>query len=580
MSTFYNLLKLVLPYWKRMLGVALLGFCTIGSNIGLMATSAYLISRAALHPPVLDLMVAIVGVRFFGMSRAVFRYLERYFSHDVTFRILSRVRVWFYRAIEPLAPAGLSHYRSGDLLSRIVSDVEVLKNFYLRVLAPPLVALLVLILMISFLAYFDFSFAFVYLLLFVAAGIFVPLGIKVGGRRVGRELVAVKASLNVHLVDSLQGITEIVTFSQKQNQQMKVSQVSKEWLSLQERMSNLTGLSSALTGLSMHLTMWCILVLAITFVQSGKLKGVYLAMLPLAALSSFEAVLPLPLVFHHLEEAMAGVKRLFQITSHKPEKIPAPLAPVEFPQRYDLRLESVSFRYEPTAELALKDVSFELLQGKKLAVVGPSGAGKSTLVNLLLRFWECQEGSIFLGGQRIHQYAQEDLIKHIAVVSQRTYLFNTTIRENILLAKPDATEDEIIAAAQRAQIHDFIQTLPLGYSTYVGEGGFKLSGGQRQRLAISRALLKNAPILILDEATRGLDAVTERELMENIYQLMEGRTTILITHSLVGLELMDEILVLDQGQVAEKGTQQELLQRANLYRQMWELSQQNLNNCL
>lgn len=575
MSIFYYLLKLVLPDWKRMLGAVLLGFCTIGSNIGLMATSAYLISRAALHPPVLELMVAIVGVRFFGISRAVFRYLERYFSHDVTFRILTRVRVWFYQALEPLAPARLVDYRSGDLLSRIVSDVGVLKNLYLRVLAPPLVAMQILILMVIFLAYFDFSLVFIYLLFFMAAGILVPLGIKVVGRRVGQELVAVKARLNVHLVDSLQGITEIVTFAQKQNQLMKVDQVSKEWLSLQGRLSHLTGLSSALTGLCMHLTMWFILVLAITLVQAGKLKGIYLAMLPLAALSSFEAVLPLPLVFQQLEEAMAGAKRLFQITSQKPEIPQTPLAPVGLPEQYNLRLDGISFRYEPTSRWVLKDVSFELLQGQRLAVVGPSGAGKSTLVNLLLRFWEYQEGSIYLGGQKINQYTQEELIKNIAVVSQRTHLFNTTIRENLLLARPDASEEEIIKAAQRAQVHDFIQSLPQGYATYVGEGGFKLSGGQRQRMAIARALLKNAPILILDEATAGLDAVTEREVMANIFQLMEGRTTLLITHRLVGLDVMDEIIVLDQGRVAERGTQQELLQRAGLYGEMWELSRQN-----
>lgn len=205
-------------------------------------------------------------------------------------------------------------------------------------------------------------------------------------------------------------------------------------------------------------------------------------------------------------------------------------------------------------------------------MVGPSGAGKSTLVHLLLRFWNYEVGSIYLGGQNIKDYMQEDFRSLVGVVSQRTHLFNATVRENLLLARPGASEEELRQAAQRARIHEFIQNLPGGYDTYVGEGGFKLSGGQRQRLAIARVLLKNAPILILDEATAGLDPVTEQELMREIYELMEGRTTLVITHRLTGLELMDQILVLHKGQVVQQGKEEVLLKEDGLYRQMWEMA--------
>lgn len=572
MTVFLRLWSLMAPYWKEMLGAALLGFLTVVSNIGLMALSALLIARAAMHPPVSELMVAIVGVRFFGISRAIFRYLERYVSHDVTFRILARLRVSFYRAIEPLAPARLMEHRSGDLLSRVVADVETLQNFFLRVLAPPLVAAMVLALVSGFLARFELKLAYAVAALFLAAGIGVPLGMRVMSRGMGRRAVEVRSSLNAHLVDSIQGIRDILAFGQSRRQQERVGVLSGELISLHGRMGGIHGLSTALTGLAMNLAGWTALVLCIPLVARGALDGIYLAMLALTASSSFEAVMPLPLVGHHLEESLAAAQRFFRIADAKPAvktgsprtqevgtpgKTEPPARPGSRPEGYDLRVEGLRFRYHPDEPWVLDGLDFALPEGGRVAIVGPSGAGKSTLVGLLVRFWDYDEGSIRLGGHELKDFAPEDLWRLIGVVSQRTHLFNATIRENLLLARPEASEVELIQAAQEAQIHSFIQSLPQGYDTYVGEGGFKLSGGQRQRLAIARALLKNAPILVLDEATAGLDPATEKEVMAAIYRLMEGRTTLVITHRPAGLGVMDEILVLKAGRVVERGRQED-----------------------
>lgn len=564
------LIQLMLPYWRRILLALILSTLTISSHIGLMATSAYLLSRAALHPPILDLMVTIVGVRFFGLSRAVLRYLERYVSHDVTFRVLSQIRVKFYQAVEPLAPARLKNFRSGDMLSRIVADVETQQNLYLRVFAPPFVALLVLFGYGFFLARYDVRFSFILAACFLVAGLGIPWGIKGLSQGIGHQIVALKAELATQVADSFLGITELVAYGQAQAHLEKIQQMDKKLMDLQRRIVRLSALSAALTGMIANLGLWLVLVLGILLVEKGKLSGVNLGMLALGTFSSFEALFPLALVPHHLEQNRAAADRLLELIEAEPAvKDSGHLSPQS--EGLDIVFQDVSLRYEQDEPWALKHLSFKIPQQSKVAIVGPSGAGKTSVVNLLLRFWEYDEGRIDLGGYSLREYPQEDVRGFIGVVTQRTHLFNATIRENLLLANPKATDEELIHAAQQAKLHDFILSLPQGYNSFVGEGGFKLSGGQRQRLAIARVLLKNAPILILDEAMAGLDSLTEREIMDEVYQLMEGRSALVITHRLIGLEKMDEILVLDRGQIVERGTHEELLQLRGLYRKMWEI---------
>jgi thiol reductant ABC exporter CydC subunit len=572
--TLLRLLALARPFWKRMGLAILLGFGTIASSVGLLATSAYIIAFAALRPSIAELQIAIVGVRFFGIARGVFRYLERLVSHSAAFRLLAGLRLWFYQKLEPLAPARLIHYQSGDLLSRIVADIEELEQFFVRVIAPPMVAICIGLLMWFLLGAFDARLGVLIIVFLALAGIATPLLIKHLSRGKGQQMVGLRAALNMALVDGIQGCADLIAFARATGHRAYIRSLSKQYAQLQEHMGRVGGLSNALSGFLMNMAIVTLLIVAIPLVNAGRINGVYLALLILAAMASFEAVLPLPASFQYLESQLAAAQRLYEIVNARPS-ILDPRGPSPEPADYSLTVRDLRFRYEIDAPPALDGISFHLDQGSQLAIVGPSGAGKSTLVNLLLRFWDYENGHIRLGGHELRDYRGEDLRRRIGVVSQHTHLFNDTIRGNLLLANPDASEHDLIQAASQAQIHTFIQKLPHGYDTWIGEAGVRLSGGERQRIAVARALLKNSPLLIYDEPTANLDALTEREVIKTLYGLMKGRTTLIITHRLVGLEKVNQILVMREGHIIERGRHDDLIQARGLYHRMWMLQTQS-----
>jgi ATP-binding cassette subfamily C protein CydCD len=584
LQVFLRLAALARPFIGLISLSALLGFATVGSGIGLMAASAYIISEAALHPSVAALQVAIVGVRFFGLTRGIFRYLERYTSHQVTFNLLARLRVWFYQALEPLAPARLSAYHSGDLINRLIGDIAALENFYVRGFAPPLAAVLVSLAMSIYMWGFEPGLAWALLGFMMLGGIGIPWLLGSLSREAGRQLVEARHILSVVLIDGIQGLPDLLAMNQEKRQLGLILRESLHLESARRRMAVFTGMQTALGSFVAYLGMLAILVLAVPLVSSERLPGIYLAVVTLAALACFEAVQPLPVAAQYLENSLQAARRLFEVVDATPSVTPPPV-PQPVPSQFDLEIKNLDFSYPPSSErtsasipdlwhLTLDHVS--LPQGKRLALVGPTGSGKSTLVNLLLRFWDCQDGSILLAGRDVHCFDPQELRKRIAVVTQQAYLFNATLRENILLGRPEASQEAVEKAAREAHIHDFIHGLPQGYNTWVGEKGLLLSAGERQRVAIARALLKDAPFLILDEPTANLDTLNETLVLDALHTLMEDRTILMITHRLVGMEWMDEILVLQGGCIVERGAHSQLLEAHGLYRRMWDIQNQIL----
>ncbi|MDY0330623.1 MAG: thiol reductant ABC exporter subunit CydC [Thiomonas sp.] len=563
-----RLVGLFLPYRSWMLWGAVAALVTLLANVALMAASGWFIAQMALVGLVggiMDYFTPAAIIRGMAITRTAGRYIERLVTHEATFRLLQALRVWFYQRLEPLAPARLQELRSADLSSRLISDIDALNHLYLRVLVPIGVALLGGALILGMMALYSGRVAASTLLFLLLAGMAVPLLTFRLGHAPGRRLVAQRADLRSAAVDGMQGLGELRVYGGVERQAQRIAVLTDAMIEQQRQLSRATGLSQGLLGLSANLAMWCALLLAVPLVTDASIAPAELPMLALFVLSSFEAVLPLPLALQMLGETLAAARRVFGILDARPQiEEPADM-PVPQWENAEVQIDGLRLRYPGArgeAAWALDGLSLHLRAGERVALVGPSGAGKSTLVQALLRFWDYQEGSVRIGGHDLRAWPGEALRAHIAVVSQDTYLFNTTIRDNLMLAKPEATFDEVVAACKAAQLHDFISALPEGYETWVGEAGTRLSGGQARRVAIARALLRNAPLLILDEPTEGLDALTERDLLRDIARLMQGRTVLLISHRIAALPAaVDRVLVMEAGRVVETGTPAELLAR-------------------
>ncbi len=548
MNPLIKLLRMLAPFRLWIVVAVLVGFGTIGSSVGLMAMSSYLISRAALVNDLVELSLAITAVRFFAITRAALRYTERYITHRTTFRILTYLRTWLYAAIEPLAPARLQSFRSGDLLSRIMADMETLENFYIRVIVPPLVAAMVTAMACAILGWFDIRLAVALGAFLLLTGVALPVATSWLSRQPGESMVAARTMLNATLVDEIQGIGDVLAFGQQAAFELRTQRITAELNRVQERLAMVRGLGNGLTALFTGLAGFTVLWLAIPLVTNGTIDGVYLALLPLTAIAAFEAVQPMSQAWQVLEESRAASSRLFELID-APPAIQDPVQPIAIPTQYDIEFRNVVFRYAADSPRVLNDLSFTVAQGERVGIVGPSGAGKTSIINLLVRFYDCDDGQILVDGKDLRNYSADEVRSAIAVVSQQTHLFNSTVRDNLRLAKADATDNELVAACKEAQIHDFIAQLPNGYATQIGENGLLLSGGERQRLSLARAILKDAPILILDEATAHLDAVTQRNLMQALERIMACRTAIIIAHHASVVAHCDRILTLAGGEI-------------------------------
>ncbi|MGW1912037.1 thiol reductant ABC exporter subunit CydD [Streptomyces sp. NPDC002076] len=547
------------PRRGRLVWAAVLGSLALGSAVGLMATSGWLISRASQQPPVLYLMVAVTATRAFGIGRAVFRYAERLVSHDAVLRMLADTRVAVYRRLERLAPAGLRSARRGDLLTRLVADVDELQDYWLRWLLPASVAVVVSAASVGFTVWLLPEAGAALAAGLVAAGAGVPLVTATVARRTERRLAPARGALATRVTDLLTGTAELTVAGALPARTDAARRADGTLTRIASRTAAATALGDGLTALISGLTVTAAALLGAQAVAAGRLGGVAMAVVVLTPLAAFEAVLGLPLAVRHRQRVRQSAERVHEVLD-TPEPVREPERPRQAPASpFPVVVKGLSARYEGQRREALAGFGLTLEQGRRIAVVGASGAGKTTLAQVLLRFLDPLDGSYTLAGVDAYALAGDDVRRLVGLCAQDAHLFDSSVRENLLLARKDAAEADLRRALDRARLLDWVDGLPDGLDTLVGEHGARLSGGQRQRLALARALLADFPVLVLDEPAEHLDLPTADALTADLLAATEGRTTLLITHRLAGLEAVDEVIVLDAGRVVQRGTYAELL---------------------
>ncbi|SEE91698.1 thiol reductant ABC exporter subunit CydD [Streptomyces sp. Ag109_O5-10] len=554
----------------RLLLALLLGALALGSAVGLMATSGWLISRASQQPPVLYLMVAVTATRAFGIGRAVFRYGERLVSHDAVLRMLADTRVAVYRRLERLAPAGLRTTRRGDLLSRLVADVDTLQDYWLRWLLPVGAAVAVSAGAVGFTAWLLPEAGAALAVGLLAAGAGVPVVTSAVARRAEHRLAPARGLLATRVTDLLTGTAELTVAGALPARTDEARRADGTLTRIASRGATATALGDGLTALLTGLTVAAAALLGARAVADGRLSGVAMAVVVLTPLAAFEAVLGLPAAVRHRQRVRRSAERIYEVLD-APEPVREPERPRQAPAApFPVVLKGLTARYPGQSRDALRGVDLTLHEGRRVAVVGASGAGKSTLAQVLLRFLDPDAGSYTLAGVDAYGMDSDDVRRLVGLCAQDAHLFDSSVRENLLLARKDATEEDLREALGRARLLDWVDGLPDGLDTLVGEHGARLSGGQRQRLALARALLADFPVLVLDEPAEHLDLPTADALTADLLAATEGRTTLLVTHRLAGLEAVDEVVVVDAGRVVQRGRYAELAAVAGPLRDMAE----------
>ncbi len=553
-------------------GSQLLSVLTIMFNILLLATSAWLLSKAALQPGISTLGLAIVGVRFYGISRAVCRYAERYISHNMAFHGLYDLRMWLYRSIMPLRPSVLGRLGRGDLLSRLMGDVEVLQFFFLRVLIPPVSAIIITI---GFALYLSIYSAGLVVLLwgaFFLGGIVFPTFVLRYNAESSARLLEEKAEVKTTIVESLNGMLDIVAFNKRE-------QVKEELISLYTKEEGYH--KHVEEGYNLGRVAFLGLVqfsmLAALFMGATKLQGqsleelIYVAVIAIGVQAYFEALQPMTETFNYAKESMAAMGRMQAIEDLKAEdEGPVENIASEMSTNSAIGFHHLTFSYGKDENL-FSDFSFQVKEGEKVAIVGASGSGKSTLFAILERLLS-YEGGVELAGKDLRSYTEEESRNLMTVMDQHPYIFHATLEDNIRLARPTATAEEVEEAIRFSALTSLVSSLPKGIHTMIGQGGMALSGGEKQRIALARLYLHQKDIFLLDEPMEGLDAVTAKELQQALHSIWQDKTVLLITHRMQGLEHMDRIIMMEKGHIREEGTYRELMEKQGAFYQYVKLS--------
>ena len=568
-----RLLGFARPMAPRLAGAVGLAVLTAVCGIGLLATAAYLISRASQQPPILTLTVPIVMVRFFGISRGLFRYLERLVGHDAAFRVLTDVRVRVYERIELLAPAGLPGYRSGDLLARLVADVDTVQELYLRVVPPLLTAGIVGTMAAALVGWFVPLAGVLTLLGLLVAGVVAPWVSATRAQRSEAALAGQHAELTADVVDLMRATPELVAAGTAPVALAKVMASDRAVRRSEERVAAGAGVGAGLTAVTAAVTVLGCLWAGARAVQDGRLDPVLLAVVVLTPLAAFELVAPLPMALQQLVRVQGAARRIFSVIDATPPVVdPVTPAPAPAPP-LTVRVESLTVAWPGRPEPAVQDLSLTLTPGRRVAVVGPSGAGKSTFAWALLRFVDPTAGRITFNAVAGSELAGDDVRRAVGLLAQDAHVFDSTLEENLRVARRDASAEQLRDVLSRSRLAGWVDSLPSGLATRVGEHGARLSGGQRQRLALARLLLADFPVVVLDEPGEHLDTATADALMSDLLVATRGRTTVVISHRLTGLEGVDETVVLDAGRVVERGGHGELLSRGGWYARSWNEEQ-------
>lgn len=564
-------------HWIRMTLGILLSILALGASIGLLALSGWFLAASALAGMTIaaktfNYMLPAGGVRGLAIGRTATRYFERVVSHDATFRVLTRLRVFCFSRLIPLSPGGLARFRRTELLNRLVADVDTLDHIYLRLISPLLSALVVIGSTTLLLSLLDTRLALTLGGIMLALLLILPVIFYHAGKPIGRDITAQRSRYRVQLVEWLQANAELVLFGALRRVREQLDATERQWQQRQAQEASLAAWSQSLVVLASGLTAVLMLWLAAEHVGGNPHPGALLALFVFVTLAAFEALAPVASAFLHLGQVMASAERVQDVISQTP--------PVQFVTEPEdkasagetaanpalqLNIQHVTFGYTPDQPV-LRDVSLYLAAGERIALLGKTGCGKSTLLNLLTRAYDPQHGSIALGDTDIRLLPESQLRQAISVVSQRVHIFSATLRQNLLLGDPRASD---------AHLSDVLRDVGLdtlldgeGLDMWLGDGGRPLSGGEQRRLGIARALLHNAPLMLLDEPTEGLDADTEHKILALLETHSRGKSVIAVTHRLSGLDQYDRICVMEEGQIIEQGSHSQLMAQQGRYYQL------------